>query len=68
MLILDFFVGKGGKTISLRAAEQFARLLLVEFSLGLDHYGGSADPIDEVEPFLDWFRTTSAPSTPPAVS
>ncbi|MAQ30663.1 MAG: hypothetical protein CL950_11980 [Erythrobacter sp.] len=67
-LIPDLPVGKGGKTISLRAAEQFARLLLVEFSLGLDHYGGSADPIDEVEPFLDWFRTTSAPSTPPAVS
>lgn len=67
-LIPDLPEGKGGKTISLRATEQFARLLLVKFSLGLDHYGGSVAPVDQVEPFLDWVRTAFAPSTPRAVS
>jgi hypothetical protein len=65
-LIPDLPEGKGGKTISLRATEQFARLLLVKFSLGLDRYGGSAAPVDQVEPFLDWLRTAPAPSTQPA--
>ncbi|MCF8883419.1 hypothetical protein L5849_11980 [Erythrobacter sp. SN021] len=59
-LIPDLPEGKGGKTVSLRAAEQFARLLLVKFSLGLDQYGGSAAPVDQVEPFLDWLRTASS--------
>lgn len=67
-LIPDLPEGKGGKTISLRATEQFARLLLVQFSLGLDRYGRSAAPVDQVETFLDWFRTASSPSTPPAIS
>lgn len=64
-LIPDLPEGKGGKTISLRATEQFARLLLVKFSRALDHYGASAAPVDQVEPFLDWLRTAPAPSEPP---
>jgi hypothetical protein len=63
-LIPDLPEGKGGKTISLRATEQFACLLLVKFSLALDHYGASAAPVDQLEPFLDWLRTGPAPSTP----